>query len=194
MTTSVITIDQRYLISRNPALSNAAWILGFTVLTAVGAQVAIPTLPVPFTLQSFFVLLSGALLGPRKAAAAQLSYLAAGAAGLPVFAGFSGGIFHMAGPSGGYLLAFPLAAFIAGAGLRVLGRIPMPLFVSAFLSMLAALAVIFACGTAQLNLLFLHDWSASVQAGLVVFTVWDLVKAAAAAGIASEALRRLRRS
>src|SRR6185503_16683422 len=86
----------------------------FAALTAIGAQIEIPNAPVPYTLQTLFVLLSGALLGPRYGAASMLLYLAAGALGLPVFSSFGFGAARLLGPTGGYLLAFPAASFATG--------------------------------------------------------------------------------
>lgn len=95
-------------------------VLGFAALTALGARLSVP-LPggvVPMTLQPVAVLLAGAILGSRAGAASQVAYLAAGAMGLPVFAA-GGGAAYLIGPTGGYLLAFPAAAAIAGlAGKR----------------------------------------------------------------------------
>ena len=82
-------------------------------LTAIGAQIRIPMIPVPFTLQTMFVLLAGSILGPKWGAGSMLIYLALGIMGLPVFAGtFGPGV--IVGPTFGYLLGFPLAAFWAG--------------------------------------------------------------------------------
>src|SRR3989338_884787 len=88
----------------------------FAALTAVAAQVKIPLsfTPVPITLQTLMVLLSGAMLGARYGALSQFIYLVLGAAGLPVFAGGSGGIASLFGPTGGYLFSYPIAAFIVG--------------------------------------------------------------------------------
>ena len=90
-------------------------VIAFSLLTALAAQVAIPLWPVPITGQTFAVLLTGGLLGPRLGALAMIAYLIEGASGLPVFAGSTGGLLHMFGPTGGYLLAFPAAAFTTGA-------------------------------------------------------------------------------
>jgi biotin transport system substrate-specific component len=154
-------------------------VLLFAALTAAGAWVEIPNSPVPFTLQTLFVLLAGALLGARAGAASMLVYLGAGAIGLPVFSSFGFGLARLIGPTGGYLLAFPAAAFAVGslAGERPgIGRL--------VLSMSAALLIIFACGTIQLRMTLLHDWSDAFTGGFLIFSWWDVVKLAAAASIA----------
>jgi len=87
----------------------------FSLLTALAAQIVIPIGPVPITAQTFAVLLTGALLGSRLGAMAMIIYLAEGAVGLPFFYGGHGGIGHLLGQTGGYLVAFPAAAFITGA-------------------------------------------------------------------------------
>lgn len=87
----------------------------FSLLTALAAQIVIPIGPVPITGQTFAVLLTGALLGSRLGAMSMIVYLIEGASGLPFFYGGHGGITHLLGPTGGYLVAFPAAAFITGA-------------------------------------------------------------------------------
>lgn len=89
--------------------------VAFSLLTALAAQIVIPVGPVPITAQTFAVLLTGALLGSRLGAMAMIIYLVEGAAGLPFFYGGHGGLGHLFGPTGGYLVAFPAAAFITGA-------------------------------------------------------------------------------
>ena len=83
-------------------------------VTAVAAQIAVPIPPVPFTLQVLAVILSGLLLGPRYGALAQAIYVLVGAVGVPVFAEFSGGLGVILGPTGGYLVSYPIAAAVAG--------------------------------------------------------------------------------
>jgi biotin transport system substrate-specific component len=92
------------------------WTVGFALVTALMAQVEfrLPFTPVPLTGQTFAVLLSGAVLGSRRAFASQTVYLASGAAGLPVFAGGGSTILQLLGPTGGYLWSFPLAAALTG--------------------------------------------------------------------------------
>src|SRR5918999_1111205 len=96
---------------------SALVVVGFSLLTAAAAQVVVPLpfTPVPLTGQTFAVLLTGALLGPRLGALAMLAYLAEGALGLPFFRGGAAGVGHLAGPTAGYLFAFPAAAYVTGA-------------------------------------------------------------------------------
>ncbi|HEX5883057.1 MAG TPA: biotin transporter BioY [Pyrinomonadaceae bacterium] len=90
-------------------------VIVFSLFIAASAQFVIPIGAVPITGQTFAVLLTGALLGSRLGAAAVIAYLIEGAVGLPFFAGGGGGIVRFFGPTGGYLVAFPAAAFITGA-------------------------------------------------------------------------------
>ncbi len=90
-------------------------VIGFSLLTALSAQIVIPLWPVPITGQTFAVLLTGALLGSRLGAIAMIVYLLEGAAGLPFFSAGRFGLLHLMGPTGGYLIAFPAAAYITGA-------------------------------------------------------------------------------
>ncbi|HJZ78741.1 MAG TPA: biotin transporter BioY [Pyrinomonadaceae bacterium] len=90
-------------------------VIGFSLLTALSAQIVIPVGPIPITGQTFAVLLTGALLGSRLGAMAMIVYVLEGAGGLPFFSGGQGGLVHLMGPTGGYLVAFPAAAYITGA-------------------------------------------------------------------------------
>lgn len=158
--------------------SQAFWVISFAVLTAVAAQVMVPVEPVPFTLQTVLVLLSGALLGSRNGFYSQVTYLLAGAAGLPVFAGYFGGAQVLFGPTGGYLLAFPFAAYLAGAFIesrRTNTRV--------ILGMVAGSAVILLSGAVYLSTFFNGDMSNALFAGAVVFSLWDIVKIVAAVSI-----------
>jgi len=103
--------------ARVPArLYDACLVAGFSLLTAISAQVSIPLpfTPVPVTLQTFAVVLTGALLGSKRGALAVLLYLAEGFAGLPVFSLGRAGIVHLLGPTGGYLVGFIAAAWLTG--------------------------------------------------------------------------------
>ncbi|MDI6778812.1 MAG: biotin transporter BioY [Bacteroidota bacterium] len=156
----------------------ALWISVFTSLTAVGAWLEIPTQPVPFTLQTFFVLLSGALIGARNGAISQIAYLALGSIGLPVFAGFSFGFAKIIGLTGGYLLSFPVAAFVVGYLINLNKS-----YLWVLLSMTIGMLVIFTLGTLFLNFVYLNDWKQSITSGFFIFTWWDTLKIFAAASI-----------
>ena len=106
-------------------------VLFVTILTAIAAQISIPLpfTPVPFTFQPMVVLLGAAALGPRLGMASQILYLALGIAGLPVFAAspvLPQGAARLLGPTGGYLMAYPFAAFAAGWLARARIRSPLP--------------------------------------------------------------------
>src|ERR671921_1857729 len=101
-----------------PSRVIALGIVGFGVALALASQIAVPIpgTPVPITLQPLVVVLAGMWLGPVAGATSMLLYLVAGALGLPVFSPFGApGIARFLGPTGGYLFAYPLAAFVAGA-------------------------------------------------------------------------------
>ena len=112
MTTSTLAITRR------PSRVVAIGIVGFAVALALASQVAIPIpgTPVPVTLQPLVVVLAGMWLGPVAGAASMILHLAAGAVGLPVFSPYGApGLARFVGPTGGYLFAYPIAAFVAGA-------------------------------------------------------------------------------
>jgi biotin transport system substrate-specific component len=177
-----------------------ALVIGFAALTAAGAYVVVPVpgSPVPVTLQTLMVTLSGLLLGPALGAAAQATYLAAGAAGAPVFMGGMAGLPHLLGPTGGYLIAFPLAAWVAGwlAGPARRGAAPagagehVRVHLRFALAALVASLVIFAGGAAQLSLLT-GDVERAVRLGVVPFLIGDALKIAVAALLAGRLARKL---
>jgi len=98
------------------AIVKVMGVLSFAILTALGAYIAIPLpfTPVPITLQTLFVLLSGAILGAIEGSLSQILYITIGALGMPVYAGATGGFAHILGPTGGYLIGFVISSFIAG--------------------------------------------------------------------------------
>lgn len=143
----------------------AALLLVGTVVLAASSWIEVPMIPVPMTMQTFAVVMVGALYGRRLGTLTTLAWLAQGALGLPVFAGGAGGIGHLAGPTGGYLAAFPLMALGAGWAAEAgwLGRSS----VRATTVMLAAHALAFALGVSWLAT---HTgWAAAVTAGLLPF-------------------------
>lgn len=158
--------------------SELFWIIAFAALTTFAAQVAVPTQPVPFTLQTMLVLLSGAFLGSRNGAYSQLLYLAAGVIGLPVFAGFSFGFERLFGPTGGYLLSFPFAAFLAGYILEIKSNT-----VTILLSFVISQLLILLAGASYLALFMNGNFSQALFSGAIIFSVWDVIKIAAAFSI-----------
>ena len=158
--------------------SQIFWILSFSLLTVIGAQVAIPVNPVPFTLQTMIVLLAGALLGPKNGGYSQLIYLAAGAIGLPVFAGGTLGIGILFGTTGGYLLAFPLGAFLTGYLVQKYKS-----YIGVILSMIAGNLLIIFTGTLFLFTFYLKNLEEAIIAGAAIFTFWMALKIFAAATI-----------
>ncbi len=173
---------------KSSVLTKAAWITFFAVLTAIGAQVEIPNQPVPFTLQSFFVLLTAAFLGSRNGAIAQTAYLAAGAAGIPVFAGASFGIAKLFGMTGGYLLSFPVAAFVVGYLISLNKG-----FLWNVVVMFAGMLIIFTAGTLWLNFTVIRNLPQAITSGFLIFSWWDILKITAAAAIYTEFSKRYRR-
>jgi biotin transport system substrate-specific component len=170
--------------SRSHILAQVFWIVVFAILTAIGARVEIPHQPVPFTLQTFFVLLAGAFLGVRNAVLSQLLYLAMGAAGLPVFSIWSGGVMKLFGPTGGYLLSFPVAAFVVGAMIHTVRKSNGPRdFPWTLFSMFLGLLVVFSVGTLQLYLVSVRNWGEAFSMGFLIFSWWDFMKLFAAATI-----------
>ena len=163
------------------AVLNIVLVVGASLFVALCAQVQVPLpfTPVPLTLASFGVLLVGLLLGPARAGAAMLLYLAEGAAGLPVFApGGLPGIARFWGPTGGYLLACPVAAFIAG---RLALRFPS--LVGRWMAAMSGIFVVFLGGTAQLALLT-GSVATAVALGATPFALLDVAKAFVAALVA----------
>jgi len=146
---------------------------------ALAAQVSVPVPlnPVPMTLQPLAVLAVGGLLGASGGLAALVTYLALGMAGLPVFAGGSAGVVHLLGPTGGYLLAFPLAAGLVGV---LVGRRFGVLRVLAACAL--GMVVIHVGGVAQLALLG-GDPALAFRIGFVPFLTGDLLKVGLAAAV-----------
>ena len=164
-----------------------------TSLTAAAAQFTMP-LPftaVPFVLTPMVVLLAGAALGSRLGALSQVLYLAAGVAGLPVFAPsvtLPPGALRLIGPTGGYLLAYPVAAFVTGwLAERGWDR----RYLSSAAAMLLGLAIIFAGGVSWLALGFAQSPTAALASGLLPFIALDTVKVIAAAAILPTAWKLL---
>jgi biotin transport system substrate-specific component len=161
--------------------SQLFWIVSFSILTAFAAQITVPFKPVPFTMQTFMVLLAGAFLGARNGALSQILYLMMGVIGLPVFAQTPDGLIGIArlfGPTGGYLLSFPLAAFIVG---YLIERNKS--YLSIILSMFAANIFILLFGSLYLGLFFMGGILLGVKLGAAIFSIWMVIKVFLAASL-----------
>ena len=156
----------------------AVGIVGFAITLALASQIAVPIpgTPVPITLQPLVVVLAGMWLGPIAGAASMLVYLAAGATGLPVFSPFGApGLARFVGPTGGYLIAYPFAAFVAGT----LARRTTSL-VGRWFAALAGSAVLLLGGLAQLTIIS-GNLSHALPLAIHPFVALDAVKALVAA-------------
>ncbi len=147
----------------------------FVALTAVSAQIAIPLGSVPITLQVLMVLLSGFILGAKLGFLSQLIYVIMGAIGFPVFANFQGGLGVIYGPTGGYLLAFPLAAFLAGWISEKSENIGLH-----FAAALGAIGVIYLLGWLRLGFFIGGNFKKAFMIGVLPFIGVDLIKAGVA--------------
>ena len=163
-----------------------------TVLTAAAAQLSfpLPFTPVPFTIQPMIVLIGAAALGARLGALSQIFYLMLGLAGLPVFA-FSPelpqGFARLLGPTGGYLMAYPIAAFLTGMlAERGMDR----RYLTSILAMGVGLSVIFAGGVLWISRL--AGLQTALATGLYPFVIVDVIKVVAAGLVLPTAWKLLR--
>jgi len=147
----------------------------FTALMIAGAYIRIPLGPVPIVLTNLFVLLAGLVLGPKWGAASAGVYLLIGALGLPVFSA-GGGIALFAGPTGGYLISFPVSAFVCGL-IAQKGRRPG---MSAIFALIAGTLIIYLIGVPWLAWSISISLKKALAIGLAPFLPGDAVKGAAA--------------
>jgi biotin transport system substrate-specific component len=184
--------------SEKPKQTSARWLMRiaftalFAALTAAGAFIAIPIGPVPIVLQNLLALLSGLVLGPVLGSAAVGLYLLAGLLGFPVFSGGGGGIARFAGPTGGYLVGYLLAALAAGL---IAGRPKANASVKVFqpriiIAVIAGFLVIYVPGLTLLKTRLNLDWIKILMTGFIPFIPGDVVKGIAAILIAPR-LRRI---
>ena len=165
-------------------LRQVALVVGASFFVALCAHITIPLMPltpVPLTVQNLAVLLVGLLLGSRRGFAALLLYLVEGMSGLPVFNPTGpGGVAQLFGVTGGFLLAYPLVAFVAG---YIFER-GSKTFARAAVAGIAAEAVLFAGGLSWLYV-FTHSLAKAAYLGLYWFIAAEVIKVMLAAGIAA---------
>lgn len=176
---------------RRPGLSTSDLALVATFAAFIGVCAILPALGtnasgVEFTLQMFGIFLAAGVLGARRGALAVLLYLAVGTAGVPIFAGQTGGPSVWTGASAGYLIAFPIAAFLVGTVAGAVARrrpaaITVALSIAAAVVTVAVVGVIGAAGMAvKLDVGFTTAWTYATP-----FFVFDIVKGVAAAVVAA---------
>ncbi len=165
------------------ASRQVALVVGASLVVALCAHITIPLMPltpVPLTVQNLGVLLVGLLLGSRRGFAALVLYLAEGAVGLPVFSPGPGGILQLLGPTGGFLLAYPFVAFLAG---YIVER-GAKSFARAAVAGLLAEILLFAGGLTGLYL-YTHSLARAAYFGLYWFIAAEVMKVMFAAAIAT---------
>ncbi|MCO7175771.1 biotin transporter BioY [Sporolactobacillus kofuensis] len=159
----------------------------FAAITAILAQVNIPLPIIPISGQTLAVGLTATILGSRYGTASMLVYAGLGAIGLPVFAGMSGGLSVILGPSGGYIIGFIVTAFVTGFILeRTKFNMPM-----AILANIVGMLVTLAIGTMQLKLVLDLSWSKALAIGVYPFLIVGILKALIASFVGIRVRQRL---
>lgn len=160
----------------------------FAALTAIGAFYKIPLPPVPFTLQLFFVIFAGLLLGPKLGLASQMIYIILGLTGVPIFVN-GGGIQYVFNPTFGYLLGFAAGAYTVGKTAEKLCP-SNPTFTKYFIASLFGLVACYAIGLPYLYIIVKYvshmdiTVSQTLIKGFLVFLPWDIAKIIAASWLA----------
>ncbi len=157
-------------------LAEGLTVLGGSLFIALMAQCSLPIGAVPITLQTFAVLLMGGLLGSKKGALAVIAYLCEGTLGLPFFFSGNGGLLHLMGPTGGYLLGFVLAAFVVGALIERGGR---DRYILSLFAMAIGAAIIILFGSLWLT--HFVGQKGALSLGVYPFLFGDVIKVVAAA-------------
>jgi biotin transport system substrate-specific component len=180
--------DEKFILNTNKGYSSmqqlrmTAYASLFAALTAVGAYLAIPIGPVPIVLQNLFVFLTGLLLGSKWGATSMAAYLLAGICGLPVFAGGRGGIGHIIGPTGGYLIGFLPAVYFIG----IIKEKAKANILFDVLALVIATAIIYLFGIVWLKTITQMTLSKTLLVGMVPFLPGDAIKVAVAVVIAKK--------
>lgn len=174
-----ITASDPLGLRARPFAWQVMFMLGGTLILALSSYIEVPMVPVPVTMQTFAVTMVGALYGWRLGAITIVAWLAQGAMGLPVLAGGAAGAYHFVGPTGGYLLAFPLAGALTGwlvehgwTGRRI---------VLSFTAMLLGNAVCLLVGAAWLAMLI--GMEAAIMNGVMPFLLGGALKSALGAAV-----------
>lgn len=174
---NTLALNREVVNSRS--LNAAIGVMFFVLATALGAYVRIPVpgTPIPITLQTFFVVLSGAVLGKKLGLASQAAYISLGAIGCPVFQGYASGVAHIFGPTGGYLIGFMAASFLTGKMLEK----RRPNIFKIIISFVAGNIALYTMGVLWLMFIYRMNFISAAAIGVLPFLAVEAVKIAAAA-------------
>ncbi len=177
----MISVSLKKEIVVNKAVCGAIGVAAFVVMTALSAFVRIPLpfTPVPITLQTFFVLLSGAVLGSQLGAISQLTYLFLGIYGVPVFSLATPSGLFLIGPTAGYLIGFIFAPVVVGRALKICGNNWLRVFAIFYL----ADFILLGCGSLWLSLVYKLSFGQAFLQGFLPFAIVDLFKVSLATGL-----------
>ena len=173
---NTLALDREIVSSRT--INEAIGVTFFILATIFGAYIRIPVpgTPVPITLQTFFVVMSGAVLGKKLGLFSQAGYIFLGALGLPVFQGYIFGMAHLLGPTGGYLIGFMVAAYLTG---KILQSGNAGIFKMAASFAVANIAL-YTCGVLWLMLVYKIGIASAVRIGVLPFVAVESIKILAA--------------
>ena len=165
----------------------------FTAVMAVCSQISIPLpfSPVPFSMGIFAVFLTGALLTKYQAFAALVVYLLLGAVGIPVYSQFSGGISVLIGPTGGYLVAYAIMAFLIAFACE---KFPKHSYLASMISMHLSLMICYLLGSGWLAIQTGTNFGAALMTGALPFAVFDIIKAVLSASLAFALRKALKKA
>lgn len=166
------------LWKRDAAVRDLCLMAAGTALLAICAQITLPFYPVPFTLQTLSIMIIGLSLGWRRSAASAALYVLLGATGLPIFAGAAGGVVHLFGPTGGYLLSYPIAAgFLGWASEKGWDRT----WPKTALAVFIAEVIIFVLGVGLLSAY--TGFATAFKLGFIIFIPAELLKMVVMMGV-----------
>ncbi|MFH1655753.1 MAG: biotin transporter BioY [Candidatus Omnitrophota bacterium] len=168
-TQTILTKD----LIKDKVICRVLGVFVFTILTALGAfvRIPIPYSPVPITLQTFFVILAGLILGGSLGSASQIFYIVLGVSGLSIFTNAGFGFSYLLGPTGGYLFGFVLVAFLLGNISKKIGS-----NFGLLLAIMSASMAILICGATWLMLLFKISPNKAFFLGILPFIPGDIIK------------------
>ena len=193
-------MEQKTVSAKASAQIRAAVLCGlFAAFTAVFSQISLPIGPVPISCSLIAVYLAGLFLPVKTAALSQLVYLLLGIIGVPVFAGFQSGAARLAGPTGGYLLVYPVIALILSLAMVIydkkLARKPLAARAAYIVSaMLVSLIVCYAAGTAWFTVFSGSSFQKALSLTVVPFIAGDIAKIVLCTVVTLSARERLKKA